>query len=200
MRLYHTTPTVKLKRIYERGIDPAFSQCKRQEVWLHVKSRTQWAENHVKDRHKIDSVTTIAVDVPRSWLTRRRKGLWTCDRAIHFARFTDHHKFIASEVHESERVFRYLAGESVSDSPLWLAKGVPSFIGALDLALMLDIVKIGETVKTIAKENGMPAYVATVKAKCGNSTRFGAASSSDAQIATCLAYRNAVQMHINGAA
>ena len=82
MRLRHCTPMVNLASIKRRGIDPAFSQSKLEVVWLHTLSRTEWALLHTQQRHETQDVIVIDVHVPRRWLTRRRYGLWTCDRRI----------------------------------------------------------------------------------------------------------------------
>ncbi|MBI1926940.1 hypothetical protein HYR99_22185, partial [Candidatus Poribacteria bacterium] len=58
------------------------SECKRPEIWLVTPSRTRWAVQHVKERHKKRHLAVIEVNVPRSWLRRRRQGIWTCERAI----------------------------------------------------------------------------------------------------------------------
>ena len=192
MRLYHTTPTTNLKGIYERGIDPAFTRCARREVWLHSHNRMAWAESHVKVRHQTDAVTTIAVDVPRSWLTRRRRGLWTCDRVIHYRRFADEHKYIAAEVHESARVKRYLSGQDISqESPLWHAPHVPTYYNALLIAAQLGIQREQVTVSSNGRQ-----HFAIVTCRCGNSTRAGASTSRDSRVAIELAFRNAVRQII----
>ena len=73
---------VNLASIKRRGIDPAFSQSKLEVVWLHALSRTEWACLQTQQRHNTQDVIVIDCNVPRSWLTRRRQGLWTCNRVI----------------------------------------------------------------------------------------------------------------------
>lgn len=86
MILRHTTPTVNLPSIEKRGRRvPRFSMGKLIVVWLHEPSQTEWAISHCKLRHEIAgvaSLTTLEVDVPKSWLRRRHKNVWTCDRVI----------------------------------------------------------------------------------------------------------------------
>jgi hypothetical protein len=86
MILRHTTLTVNLPSIEKRGIDPRFSKGKIVAVWLHTPDQTRWAEEHVRKRHGLGnglfSITTLEVDVPNSWLKRRNKGVWTCERVI----------------------------------------------------------------------------------------------------------------------
>ena len=82
MRLQHATPIGNLPSILAGGISPQLSECKRPLVWLVTPSRTRWAMRHIRRRHRHRHVAVIEVNVPRQWLTRRRKGLWTCDRPI----------------------------------------------------------------------------------------------------------------------
>ena len=99
MRLYHATPIKNLESIKADGLDPNRSQCKKPEVWLHTKSRREWAILHVSQRHKCDvaDVSVIAVDVPRSKLRRRWSGLWTTAEPItEFASITDAREFTQS--------------------------------------------------------------------------------------------------------
>lgn len=92
MRLYHTTPTVNLPSILRRGIDPRCAEGQMVAAWLHTAGKINWARCHVCRRHPdkacVAGVTTLLVNVPRSWLTRRRRGLWTCDRGIDPARIS----------------------------------------------------------------------------------------------------------------
>ena len=99
MRLYHATPKHNLESIKAEGLDPNRSQCKKKEVWLHTKSRREWAILHTVARHKCDisEVIIIAVDVPRSKLKRRWRGLWTTPEAIReFASITTAREFTES--------------------------------------------------------------------------------------------------------
>jgi len=82
MRLTHITPTVNVPMILSSGLDPNASECERPEVWLCTPGRTRWAVRHVKERHGKRHLAVIEVNVPRSWLTRRRQRIFTCDRRI----------------------------------------------------------------------------------------------------------------------
>ena len=82
MTLRHATPIGNLPSILAGGISPNLSECQRPEVWLITPSKTRWAIRHVKERHHKRHVAVIEVNVPRSWLTRRRKQIWTCDKPI----------------------------------------------------------------------------------------------------------------------
>mgnify|MGYP001569397929 CR=1 FL=1 len=82
MTLYHTTPTVNVPSILQTGIDPRRSEGKIIAAWLHTPSRNTWAVQHTTKRHHTTDVTTLTVNVPRTWLTRRQRGIWTCDHVI----------------------------------------------------------------------------------------------------------------------
>ena len=82
MTLYHTTPTVNVPSILQTGIDPRRSEGKIIAAWLHTQSLTACAEAHVARKHHTTDVITITVNVPRRWLTRRWRCIWTCDHVI----------------------------------------------------------------------------------------------------------------------
>lgn len=82
MKLRHATPIGNLPSILAGGISPDLSEGERPEIWLCTKSKSRWAVQHVKERHKKRHLAVIEVNVPRSWLTRRRKRIFTCDRRI----------------------------------------------------------------------------------------------------------------------
>ena len=87
MILYHATHKSNLESIREHGINPDFSQCKEKVIYLHTKSRREWAILHIFRRHKISrvnlcDVVVLTVDIPRRRLKRRRRGLWTTDQPI----------------------------------------------------------------------------------------------------------------------
>ena len=96
--------------------------------------------------------------------------------------------YVASEIVESQRVRAYLAGQDISDSPLWHVPGVPTYYGAL----VGGIERVGEDV-TQTLCGCQKAYHAIVWCRRGNMTRVGAATSRNAAIATELAFRNAVR-------
>src|SRR5262245_50685772 len=80
--LYHTCPARYLGSILTNGILPALARGARREVWLHSPARMAWAREHVAERHGCPKVVSLRVSVPRDWLTRRRRGVWTCPRVI----------------------------------------------------------------------------------------------------------------------
>jgi hypothetical protein len=68
-----------LRSILAAGLDPARHLCPRPEVWLHSPCRSAWAILHTAQRHLVpaDQVAVVTVRVPRSWLTRRRRCVWS---------------------------------------------------------------------------------------------------------------------------
>lgn len=82
MKLVHFTPTVNTPMILSQGLDPNLSECERPLIWLCTKSKSRWAVRHIRERHGKRHLAVIEVNVPRSWLTRRRERVWTCERAI----------------------------------------------------------------------------------------------------------------------
>lgn len=84
MRLYHATLKSNLDSIRTQGLDPNRSKGKESLVWLHTASRREWAILHTIQRHKceVSEVAIIAVEVPRSQLRRRWRGLWTTPKTL----------------------------------------------------------------------------------------------------------------------
>lgn len=84
MRLYHATPARNLDSIQAVGLDPNRSRGAKKEVWLHTASRREWAILHTTQRHncEVSEVVIIEVEVPRSRLRRRWRGLWTIPEPI----------------------------------------------------------------------------------------------------------------------
>lgn len=100
MKLFHATSVSNLESIQAEGLDPGRSKGKMRVVWLHTMSRREWAILHTQQRHNcsLDEIVLIEVDVPRSKLCRRWRGLWTCDQNIsQFSRVT-----MAAELAQSE--------------------------------------------------------------------------------------------------
>ena len=107
MKLYHATTAKNLDSIKAVGLDPNRSLGARKEVWLHTASRSDWAILHVVQRHKCDinEVAMITVDVPRSKLRRRWRGIWTTPEAItEFESITNAGEFSKSPVRTSKPV------------------------------------------------------------------------------------------------
>ena len=99
MRLHHATPAKNLDSIKAVGLDPNRSKGKRKAVWLHTRSRRNWAILHVANRHKceVSEVAIIEVNVPRSRLRRRWRGLWTTPEPItEFVNITNARDFAKS--------------------------------------------------------------------------------------------------------
>ena len=84
----HATLTHHLPSILGAGLDPARALDAPPCVWLHTPGRTPWAVLHVVERHGVALADVILLDVqvPKQWLQRVERGLWTCDRVIAPAR------------------------------------------------------------------------------------------------------------------
>ena len=101
MKLYHATPKANLDSIRTDGLDPNRSTGAIKAVWLHTASKRDWAILHVSNKHKCDvnEVVIITVDVPRSKLTRRWRGIWlTPETLTEFASITNACEFTQSPV------------------------------------------------------------------------------------------------------
>ena len=95
MILYHATPTVNLESIQRHGLLPSKAQGNIKGVWLHTESRRAWAILHVIKRHDLtafDDVVLLKVNVQRSDLTRRQRGIWTTDKPITIFEIVDYGK------------------------------------------------------------------------------------------------------------
>ena len=82
MKLRHATPARNLASIRRHGLLTAKSKGRLPVVWLHAASRSPWAVLHTMKRHGCKEVTVIEIDVPRSWLTRSKAGLWYTNRDV----------------------------------------------------------------------------------------------------------------------
>ena len=101
MRLYHATLKSNLDGIIEKGIDPSFSKGAEQVIWLHTAGRREWAMIITTQRHQceVSEVMIIAVEVPRSKLRRRWRGLWSTALTIQtFHGFTDATEFAKTPI------------------------------------------------------------------------------------------------------
>ena len=85
MQLYHATLKRNLDSIQKHGIHPSFSKGAEKGIWLHTRSKTEWAILHTQRRHKctLDDIAVLMVQIPRSKLTRRRRGIWTTETITH---------------------------------------------------------------------------------------------------------------------
>ena len=80
----HATPLHNLPSTQRQGLLCSKSQGRLKAVWLATEGKSSWAAMHVAWRHgsRIEAVITLEVDVPRLWLRRSRKGLWSCTHDI----------------------------------------------------------------------------------------------------------------------
>lgn len=101
MKLYHATLKSNMESIQREGLDPTRATGKEQVIWLHTRSRTEWAILHLLKRYKcsIDEVVIIAVNVPRGKLRRRWRGLWSTSEPIKaFVSITEAEVFAQSPI------------------------------------------------------------------------------------------------------
>lgn len=93
MRLHHATPRRNLRSIARHGLLTAKSKGKMPVVWLHTKSRRDWAMLHTMKRHRTSEVAILSVDVPCTSIKRAGRGLWYSTVDVPPGRLTveDHH-------------------------------------------------------------------------------------------------------------
>ena len=73
-----------LESIHEKGINPSFSKVVlRHHLYIPV-AETEWAKLHTAKRYSVPiaEIVIIAVEIPRSRLTRRWRGIWTTTETI----------------------------------------------------------------------------------------------------------------------
>ena len=99
---------------------------------------------------------------------------------------------IRSEIGESARVQQHLAGQDISDAPLWHVEGVPTYRGALVASKALGIERLRDDL-TSSVCGTQRAYHAVMWCRRGNAVRVGAATSRVQAVAKELAFRNAVR-------
>ena len=84
MTLCHTTPTANLSAILSRGLLTCASGGAKPVVWLAAVRLTAWAITHVAKHHRSQGLSTLTVQVPRTWLRKTAKrGVWLCVCNIH---------------------------------------------------------------------------------------------------------------------
>jgi len=103
-------------------------------------------------------------------------------------------KFIQSEIEESRIAKAILNNETINPVKLWHAPGIPTVYNAICIiAPEKGIIPIADQVKPTITPNGQKVFVATVKAQCNGSSRYGAATSKNGEVARLLAYRNSIR-------
>ena len=101
MILYHATLKANLDSIISKGLDPSRPTGKKPLVWLHTASRREWAILHTTQRHQceVSEVMILTVNVPRSKLRRRWRGLWSTALTIQtFHGFTEATEFAKTPI------------------------------------------------------------------------------------------------------
>jgi len=89
MRLIHCTLRTWLESISSRGLLTCYATGARDAVWFATPANVYWAVHHVslKRRTNVKDVVVIEVDVPRSWLTKHKRGIWYSRRDVPPSRF-----------------------------------------------------------------------------------------------------------------
>jgi hypothetical protein len=84
MKLRHATLARNLPSILRAGLLTSKSRSRLPAVWFCSIARTAWAALHVIRRHggRVELVVVLEVNLPRSWLRKRGKGLWYCLRDV----------------------------------------------------------------------------------------------------------------------
>ena len=105
MSFYHATLKRNVDSIQKHGLSPNFAlNQKNPRVWLHTKSKREWATLHVMKKHKVDmsQVVILEVHVTRSKRKRRWRGIWTTTHILtEFQSITDASELGASPIGDS---------------------------------------------------------------------------------------------------
>lgn len=82
MRLFHVS--CRPYSVIRSGLDPRYSRRPFKAVWLCTAHQLSNVFRHLMASHRLprERFRTFAVDVPRAWLRRRRRGIYTCTRKI----------------------------------------------------------------------------------------------------------------------
>jgi hypothetical protein len=80
MRLRHATTRERADQILREGfrVAKADPEAKIKGCWFHSPSASAWGVLHTIRKHKavLENVVVIEVEIPRSKLTKFRRGLW----------------------------------------------------------------------------------------------------------------------------
>ena len=76
MTLFHVTPARSVPGIKRRGLLTAKATGTLPAVWLVTPGSIGWAQEHVRVEHRAGRVAVLTLDVPRSRLRRKWKGVW----------------------------------------------------------------------------------------------------------------------------
>ena len=76
MKLYHVTPARNVPGIRRRGLLTAKATGRLPAVWLVTPGAVGWAKEHVRAKHRAGRVAVLSLDVPRSKLRRKWRGVW----------------------------------------------------------------------------------------------------------------------------
>ena len=84
MLIRHATPKKNLPGIQKAGLLTSKSRGKLPVIWFHTAGKSAWAVLHVAARHKcrVEGTAVLEVEVPRAWLRRRARRVWTSARDV----------------------------------------------------------------------------------------------------------------------
>lgn len=85
MTLYHVTSRTNRGSIAIEGLDPRYATHGRRAVWLVARSNVAWALAHTAakpGRGRVADLVVYRCEVPRSALTRFRRGIWWSTRVV----------------------------------------------------------------------------------------------------------------------
>lgn len=82
--LFHCTPRRNACSIAAEGIDPGYALSDTERSYYVTAGSLDWAVSHVAMRHGVaeSEVIVLKCRVPRTWLTRFRRGVWYATRTL----------------------------------------------------------------------------------------------------------------------
>ncbi len=109
MLLFHSTPGSNSLSIHKLGICTESARIEPHRIWLHTWRKRKWARLHLAVRYKCDprQITSFAVDLPRAWVTKFSRGIWTCERTIHSNRLIGQTFFLTAGDLTNDTFFGY---------------------------------------------------------------------------------------------
>lgn len=84
MRVFHVSLRRHHGSIVRLGIDPMYSRGKMMVSWFVTERMLPWAILHVMKRHQVPLSEVIAFEclVDKKHLSKRRKGIYTCQSVV----------------------------------------------------------------------------------------------------------------------
>lgn len=109
MLLFHSTPGHNSYSIFTQGIKIDMARNTPHKIYLHTWRKRKWARLHLAVRYHCDprQITSFAVDVPRLWLKKHSRGLWTCECSIFSNRMIGQTFYVSPEELNDSTMFGY---------------------------------------------------------------------------------------------